>query len=75
MNRLLADSNPKGFPTRLRPSNPPSSAAVISSGPSPKRTAWKKSGTTLSKGSGVLLLAFAAIVVLGALFVVFSLLE
>jgi pSer/pThr/pTyr-binding forkhead associated (FHA) protein len=39
------------------------------------RTAWKKSGTTIGRGSGILLLVLAALAVLGALFVVFSLLE
>jgi pSer/pThr/pTyr-binding forkhead associated (FHA) protein len=66
------DPTPPPMPVAL-PSAPPSSLAAVSS--SPKRAGWKKAGPTLGKGTGVLLLAFAAVVVLGALFVVFSLLE
>ena len=40
-----------------------------------RRTAWKKQGATISRSSGLLLLGLAALAVLGALFVVFSLLE
>jgi hypothetical protein len=43
--------------------------------PSHARTAWKKSGPTIGKASGLLLLALAGLVILGGLFVVFSLLE
>jgi pSer/pThr/pTyr-binding forkhead associated (FHA) protein len=43
--------------------------------PSGSRTAWKKSGPTLGRGAGLLLLAVAGLVVLGGLFVVFALLE
>lgn len=39
------------------------------------RTAWKKSGPTLGKVSGLLLLTLGGIAILGALFVVFSLME
>ncbi len=39
------------------------------------RKAWKKSGPTIGKASGLLLLALAGLVILGGLFVVFSLLE
>ena len=42
---------------------------------SPARKAWKKSGPTIGKASGLLLLALAGLVILGGLFVVFSLLE
>jgi hypothetical protein len=42
---------------------------------SPARTAWKKTGPTIGKASGLLLLALAGLVILGGLFVVFSLLE
>jgi pSer/pThr/pTyr-binding forkhead associated (FHA) protein len=69
------DPTPPPQQVPIVPSSPPSSTAAVSSAPGPKRAGWKKSGTTIGKGSGVLLLAFAAIVVLGALFVVFSLLE
>jgi hypothetical protein len=41
----------------------------------PARKAWKKSGPTIGKASGLLLLALAALTILGALFVVFSLME
>jgi pSer/pThr/pTyr-binding forkhead associated (FHA) protein len=43
--------------------------------PSPARKAWKKTGPTIGKASGLLLLALAGLVILGGLFVVFSLLE
>jgi hypothetical protein len=42
---------------------------------SASRTAWKKSGLTIGRASGLLLLALAGLVILGGLFVVFSLLE
>lgn len=42
---------------------------------SPSRKAWKKTGPTIGKASGLLLLALAGLVILGGLFVVFSLLE
>jgi hypothetical protein len=45
------------------------------SAPAGGRTAWKKSGPTIGKASGLLLLALAGIAILGALFVVFSLME
>lgn len=64
-------------PTSIPPP-PPSSAPiglVPPAGPPPARTAWKKSGTIIGRGSGILLLVLAALAVLGALFVVFSLLE
>lgn len=41
----------------------------------PRRTAWKKNGTTMSKGAGVLLLLLAGFAILGAILVVFSLME
>lgn len=43
--------------------------------PSHARKAWKKTGPTIGKASGLLLLALAGLVILGGLFVVFSLLE
>lgn len=43
--------------------------------PGPRRTAWKKTGSTFGKTSGLLLLALAGLAILGGLFVVFSLLE
>jgi len=42
---------------------------------SPARKAWKKTGPTIGRASGLLLLALAGLAILGALFVVFSLLE
>lgn len=56
-----AMSTPRGLGTL-----PPTSHA---------RTAWKKTGPTMGKVSGFLLLALAGLVILGGLFVVFSLLE
>ncbi len=57
----------------------PVSAPIPSSPPlppkGPPRRAWKKSGPTIGKASGLLLLALAALTILGALFVVFSLME
>jgi hypothetical protein len=56
----------------------PSLPTAPASAPPPaiaKRAGWKKGSTVLGKGSGVLLLALAAIALLGVLFVVFSLLE
>ena len=56
-----------------------SAAPVRNLGPLPPvgqgRKAWKKSGPTIGKASGLLLLALAGLVILGGLFVVFSLLE
>ena len=43
--------------------------------PSQARKAWKKTGPTIGRASGLLLLALAGLAILGALFVVFSLLE
>ncbi len=43
--------------------------------PTQARKAWKKTGPTFGKASGLLLLALAGLVILGGLFVVFSLLE
>jgi hypothetical protein len=43
--------------------------------PQQARTAWKKSGPTIGKASGLLLLALAGLLILGGIFVVFSLLE
>ncbi|MFO0741418.1 MAG: FHA domain-containing protein [Labilithrix sp.] len=59
------------------PSLPPSGAPMpISSRTGlENRGGWKKSGTQIGRGSGVLLLIVAGIVILGGLFVVFSLME
>ncbi len=70
------DPTPPPGPVPHIPSSPPSATpSVPVSSAASKRTAWKRTGPTLGKGSGVLLLALAALAVLGALFVVFSLLE
>lgn len=53
----------------------PSIPAPRPSSPAGARTAWKKSGPTIGKASGILLLALAGLAILGALFVVFSLME
>ena len=41
----------------------------------PSKKGWKKSGPTIGRASGLLLLTLAGLAILGALFVVFSLLE
>lgn len=43
--------------------------------PSQSRRAWKKTGPTIGKASGLLLLALAGLVILGGLFIVFSMME
>jgi hypothetical protein len=55
----------------LEPSVPPHRRSA----PAGPRTAWKKSGPTIGRASGLLLLAIAGIAILGVLFVVFSLME
>jgi pSer/pThr/pTyr-binding forkhead associated (FHA) protein len=62
---------PSAEPAPIPPSVPP---ARPSGAPGP-RTAWKKSGPTIGRASGLLLLAIAGLAILGALFVVFSLME
>ncbi len=74
------DPTPPPQPVPNVPSAPPPAVPVapVSSSPAVSgktRAGWKKSGPIIGKGGGVLLLALAAIAVLGALFVVFSLLE
>jgi predicted component of type VI protein secretion system len=56
------------------PSSAPMQAPFASAAPAPRK-AWKKSGPTIGRASGLLLLALAGLVILGGLFVVFSLLE
>lgn len=65
-------SGPPGPPL---PPHPTSSAPMVMSTPRPSRTAWKKTGPAMGRASGILLLVIAAFVILGGLFVVFSLLE
>jgi hypothetical protein len=57
----------------ILPSTPPP-ARMGHTGPT-GRTAWKRTGPTIGKASGILLLALAGIAILGVLFVVFSLME
>jgi pSer/pThr/pTyr-binding forkhead associated (FHA) protein len=60
-------------PTRgIGPSVPPPSVVPAKLG---SRTAWKKTGPTIGRASGLFLLALAGIAILGVLFVVFSLME
>jgi hypothetical protein len=64
-------------PAPYAPSTSTTSAGSSGARPrgSPSRKAWKKTGPTIGKASGLLLLALAGLVILGGLFVVFSLLE
>lgn len=79
-----ASQPPPGHPPH--PSHPPPGAAPmaphlapmpVSPVPAraPNRKAWKGGGPVIGKASGLLLLALAALTILGALFVVFSLME
>ncbi|AKV02538.1 FHA domain containing protein [Labilithrix luteola] len=80
--RRLAPYRPESIPTSAAGSIPPSmggasagmavGAALV---PGPTRKAWKQNGATFGKASGFALLALAGLAILGALFVVFSLLE
>lgn len=77
--------SPQAQPPVPHPSGPAGAHAPVPPGSSPRplvaqmpnqtRKAWKKSGPTFSRASGLLLLALAGLVILGGLFVVFSLLE
>ena len=78
---------PHQLPPLPQPSGPPGARAplplatassprpLVAQMPNQTRKAWKKSGPTISRASGLLLLALAGLVILGGLFVVFSLLE
>ncbi|MBX3230112.1 MAG: FHA domain-containing protein [Labilithrix sp.] len=57
------------------PSTPGALPATPSSSRALERGGWKASGTKIGKGSGLLLLLVAGVAILGALFVVFSLME
>ncbi len=59
-------------PPPYTPPSPPGFHPRPSAGP---RTAWKKTGPTIGRGSGLLLLVVAGLAILGALFAVFSLME
>jgi pSer/pThr/pTyr-binding forkhead associated (FHA) protein len=73
----LTASGPRSVPpaphdmTPIAPSIPPPSSRHGTGA----RTAWKKTGPTIGRASGLLLLALAGIAILGVLFVVFSLME
>jgi pSer/pThr/pTyr-binding forkhead associated (FHA) protein len=56
-------------------SNPVLMPVAAPSRGGPARTAWKRSGPTIGRFSGLLLLGLAGLAILGALFVVFTLLE
>ena len=77
----LAPHNYQGAPSAPGSTGGASGAATppVSLGALPPasqaRKAWKKTGPTIGKASGLLLLALAGLVILGGLFVVFSLLE
>ncbi|MBX3201826.1 MAG: FHA domain-containing protein [Labilithrix sp.] len=58
----------------IAPSVPPV-AGRTRTGVGGSRTAWKKTGPTIGRASGLLLLGLAGLAILGALFVVFSLME
>jgi pSer/pThr/pTyr-binding forkhead associated (FHA) protein len=64
---------PSAPPPAIAPSVPPATQA--SRAGAGRRTAWKTSGPTIGRTSGLLLLALAGLAVLGVLFVVFSLME
>jgi hypothetical protein len=65
-----ADFDPSTAPTNPMPRIEP--AIVASERP---RKAWKKSGVTFGSATGIALLTIAGLAILGALFVVFSLME
>lgn len=60
-------------PPPIAPSSPP--AGMTRTGVGGARTAWKKTGPTIGRASGLLLLGLAGLAILGVLFVVFSLME
>lgn len=62
-------------PPAAPPPAPGSAPRALGMVPAQSRKAWKKNGPTIGKASGLLLLALAGLVILGGLFVVFSLLE
>jgi pSer/pThr/pTyr-binding forkhead associated (FHA) protein len=65
------------LPPSVMPSQPPSGGMLPPSSRTghTSRGGWKKTGTTIGRGSGALLLIVGGIAILGILFVVFSLLE
>ena len=72
----LAPQSPERPAAPIVPQAPGSSARSSGSYlPNQPRKAWKKSGPTIGRASGLLLLALAGLVILGGLFIVFSLLE
>jgi hypothetical protein len=71
-----AHATPAAFVVPVSPSVPAPaitpSVAPANAGP---RKAWKGTGPTVGRGLGILLLALAGLAILGALFLVFSLME
>ena len=67
-------SQPSSLGVAPGAASPPQGLGGLPRG-SPARKAWKKTGPTIGRASGLLLLALAGLAILGALFVVFSLLE
>ena len=67
-------SGPSGLVPPLAAGSTPRALGTLPP-PSQARKAWKKTGPTIGRASGLLLLALAGLAILGALFVVFSLLE
>jgi pSer/pThr/pTyr-binding forkhead associated (FHA) protein len=72
------------MPQPMPPSGPGFAPGPVSSSPrslgslpppQQARTAWKKTGPTIGKASGLLLLALAGLLILGGILVVFTLLE
>lgn len=59
------------------PAGPVAIAPGVDSAPGARvsRTAWKKPSPVIGRASGVALLVVAAVTILGALFVMFSLME
>ena len=73
---------PTPHPQHVQPHPPPGASAPMmmvqaarTGAAGPTKKGWKKTGPTIGRASGLLLLALAGLAILGALFVVFSLLE
>lgn len=86
IGRVTAVPHSLPAPTQRMPDAPTPSAPTVASNPilapvaapargGVNRTAWKASGPRLGKASGLLLLGVAGLAILGAIFVVFTLLE
>lgn len=67
---------PAPFPDDNAPTNPmPRVEPQVAAAERANRKAWKKTGVTFGSATGIALLAVAGLAILGALFVVFSLME